>query len=114
MDTCWSYVAFPCVVGKVELAQSAGLRQARFRRTFLASSYSRVAAGTKTPVARRVPATRRTIKPVPVPICFEEKDAGRVELAQSSLVPQYGQKLLETSSSPWHTGHFIRHNIRSW
>lgn len=76
--------------------QNAGLRQAKLRRTLLASLYNRVAAGTKTPVARRVPATSRTIKPIPVPICLEEEGTGRVEPAQSSLVPQYGQKLDET------------------
>src|SRR5437660_8945887 len=107
-------MAFPGVVGTVELVQNAGLRQAKFRRTFLVSSYSLVATGTKTPVARRVPATRRQISPIPVPICFEEDDRGRVEPVQSSLVPQYGQKLVEACSSPWHTGHFIHDQIRSW
>jgi len=87
-DTCWSYVAFPGVVGNVELVQNAGLRQAKFRRAFLASSYNLVAAGTKTPVARRVPATRSAIKPIPVPTCLEEEDTGREEPAPSSLVPQ--------------------------
>src|SRR6476661_783307 len=99
-DTCWSYEAFPGVVGNVEFVHTDGVRQARFRKTLLASSYSRVTAGTKTPVAKRLPATRRAIRPNAVPIYFDEEDPGRVELVQSSLVPQYGQKLLETCSSP--------------
>jgi len=47
------------------------------------------------------------------PICFEGAEPVRAELDQSSLVPQYGQKLLEAWSSPWHTGHFIRYQIWS-
>ena len=106
-------MAVPGVVGKVEFVQRDGVRQARFRRTLRASSYSRVTAGTKTPVANRLPATSRMIRPIAVPTCFEDEDVVLPEPVQSSLVPQYGQKLLEVSSSPWHTGHFIRDQIRS-
>ena len=98
----------------MEFVHRDGVRQVRFRRTFLASSYSRVTAGTKTPVAKRLPATSRAIRPIAVPICFDEEGLGRVEPVQSSLVPQYGQKVLEACSSPWHTGHFIRDHIRGW
>src|SRR3989442_234317 len=114
IDTCWSYVAFPAVVGKVEFVQSAGSRQVRFRRTLRASSYSRVTAGTKIPVAKRLPATRSTIRPIAAPICFEGEELVRGEPVQSSLVPQYGQKLLESCSSPWQTGHFIQDHLWSW
>lgn len=97
----------------MEFVHSDGARQAKFRRTFRASSYRRVMAGTKTPVANRLPATRRTIRPIAVPTCFEGAEPVRAEPDQSSLVPQYGQKLLVTSSSPWHTGHFIRYQVWS-
>jgi len=100
IDTCWSYVAFPGVVGNVEFVHRDGVRQARFRRKFRASSYSRVATGTRTPEVNRLPITRMAIRPIAVPVCLEEEDPGRVELVQSSLVPQYGQKLLEPCSSP--------------
>ena len=88
-------MAFPVVVGKVELVQSAGSRQVKFRRTFLVSSYSRVTAGTKTPAAKRLPATRSTIRPIAMPTCLEGGEPVRLGPVQSSLVPQYGQKLLE-------------------
>jgi len=74
--------------------QSAGSRQVKFRRTLLVSSYSRVAAGTNTPAAKRLPVTIRTIRPTAAPTCLEGAEPVLVESVQSSLVPQYGQKLL--------------------
>ena len=98
----------PVVVGNVELVQRAGERQARFRKILLASSYNRVAAGNRTPLAKRPPRTRRAMRPTAVPTCRDEPELVGIGLFQSSLVPQKGQKLFDPCSSAWHTGQFIQ------